>query len=117
MFRIFYADSDATVYEANSLQSHNTGLDEILEVGKQLDTDGATLVKSRFAVKFDMSEIQDTLTKYSADLNSCKFMLQLFTTNATNLPADYTLDAKLMGQPWTNGTGYSTSRINGATMD
>tara|TARA_R110001592_G_scaffold98132_2_gene280489 strand:+ start:938 stop:2140 length:1203 start_codon:yes stop_codon:yes gene_type:complete len=115
MFRIFYAESDATVYEANSLQSHNTGLDEILEVGKQLDTDGATLVKSRFAVKFDMSEIQDTLTKYSADLNSCKFMLQLFTTNATNLPADYTLDAKLMGQPWTNGTGYSTSRI--ATQD
>ena len=115
MFRIFYADSDATVYEANSLQSYNTGLDEILEVGKQLDTDGATLVKSRFAVKFDMSEIQDTLTKYSADLNSCKFVLQLFTTNATNLPADYTLDAKLMGQPWTNGTGYATSTV--ATQD
>ena len=115
MFRIFYADSDATMYEANSLQSYNTGLDEILEVGKQLDTDGATLVKSRFVVKFDMSEIQDTLTKYSADLNSCKFVLQLFTTNATNLPADYTLDAKLMGQPWTNGTGYSTSTV--ATTD
>ena len=115
MFRIFYADSDATMYEANSLQSYNTGLDEILEVGKQLDTDGETLVKSRFVVKFDMSEIQDTLTKYSADLNSCKFVLQLFTTNATNLPADYTLDAKLMGQPWTNGTGYSTSTV--ATTD
>ena len=115
MFRIFYADSDATMYEANSLQSYNTGLDEILEVGKQLDTDGETLVKSRFVVKFDMSEIQDTLTKYSADLNSCKFVLQLFTTNATNLPADYTLDAKLMGQPWANGTGYSTSTV--ATTD
>jgi hypothetical protein len=115
MFRIFYADSDATMYEANSLQSYNTGLDEILEVGKQLDTDGETLVKSRFVVKFDMSEIQDTLTKYSADLNSCKFVLQLFTTNATNLPADYTLNAKLMGQPWTNGTGYSTSTV--ATTD
>ena len=115
MFRIFYADSDATMYEANSLQSYNTGLDEILEVGKQLDTDGETLVKSRFVVKFDMSEIQDTLTKYSADLNSCKFVLQLFTTNATNLPADYTLDAKLMGQPWINGTGYSTSTV--ATTD
>ncbi len=115
MFRIFYADSDATMYEANSLQSYNTGLDEILEVGKQLDTDGETLVKSRFVVKFDMSEIQDTLTKYSADLNSCKFVLQLFTTNATNLPADYTLDAKLMGQPWINGTCYSTSTV--ATTD
>ena len=32
-----------------------------LEVGKQLDTDGETLVKSLdFVVKFDMSEITDT---------------------------------------------------------
>jgi hypothetical protein len=106
MFRIFYADSDATLYEANSLNNYNTGLDEILEVGKQLDTDGETLVKSRFVVKFDMSEIQQALTKYSTDLNSCKFMLQLFTTHAKNLPASYTLDAKLMAQPWTNGTGF-----------
>lgn len=116
MFRIFYADSDATMYEATSLINSNTGLDEILEVGKQLDTDGETLVKSRFVVKFDMSEITKTLTKYSADLNSCKFMLQLFTTHAKNLPAAYTLDAKLMGQPWTNGTGFendSTATTNG----
>ena len=67
MFRIFYADSDATMYEATSLETYNTGLDEILQVGKQLDTDGSTLVKSRFVVKFDMSEITDTLAKYSAN--------------------------------------------------
>jgi hypothetical protein len=115
MFRIFYADSDATMYEASSLKNYNTGLDEILEVSKQLDTDGSTLVKSRFIVKFDMSEITDTLTKYSADLNSCKFMLQLFTTHAKNLPAGYTLDAKLVGQPWTNGTGFESAGV--ATTD
>ena len=115
MFRIFYADSDATMYEANSLKTFNTGLDEILEVSKKLDTDGSTLVKSRFVVKFDMSEITDTLTKYSADLNSCKFMLQLYTTHAKNLPAGYTLDAKLMGQPWTNGTGFEFDSV--ATID
>jgi hypothetical protein len=115
MFRIFYADSDATMYEASSLKTYNTGLDEILQVGKQLDTDGETLVKSRFVVKFDMSEITQVLSKYSADLNSCKFVLQLFTTHAKNLPAEYTLDAKLMGQPWTNGTGYETAGV--ATTD
>ena len=115
MFRIFYADSDATMYEASSLKNYNTGLDEILEVSKQLDTDGSTLVKSRFIVKFDMSEITDTLTKYSADLNSCKFMLQLFTTHAKNLPSGYTLDAKLVGQPWTNGTGFESAGV--ATTD
>ena len=115
MFRIFYADSDATMYEATSLDTYNTGLDEILQVGKQLDTDGDTLVKSRFVVKFDMSEIEQVLSKYSANLNSCKFVLQLFTTHAKNLPAEYTLDAKLMGQPWTNGTGYETAGV--ATTD
>ena len=115
MFRIFYADSDATMYEASSLQQFNTGLDEILEVSKQLDTDGSTLVKSRFIVKFDMSEITKTLTKYSVDLNSCKFMLQLFTTHAKNLPADYTLDAKLLAQPFINGTGFESDRV--ATTD
>jgi hypothetical protein len=115
MFRIFYAESDATMYEANSLINSNTGIDEILQVGKQLDTDGETLVKSRFVVKFDMSEITKTLTKYSADLNSCKFMLQLFTTHAKNLPAEYTLDAKLMGQPWINGTGFENDST--ATTD
>ena len=50
MFRIFYAESDATMYEASSLINSNTGIDEILQVGKQLDTDGETLVKSRFVV-------------------------------------------------------------------
>ena len=114
MFRIFYADSDATMYEATSLESYNTGLDEILEVGKQLDTDGETLVKSRFVVKFNMSEIRDVLTKYSTDLDSCKFVLQLFTTHAVNLPANYTLDAKLMAQPWTNGTGLSSDTYSTA---
>ena len=115
MFRIIYADSDATMYEATSSREHNTGIDEILQVGKQLDTDGETLVKSRFVVKFDMNDIIKTLTKYSIDLNSCKFMLQLFTTHAKNLPADYTLDAKLLGQPFTNGTGFESDTT--ATKD
>ena len=55
MFRIIYADSDATMYEATSSRDYNTGIDEILQVGKQLDTDGETLVKSRFVVKFDIT--------------------------------------------------------------
>jgi hypothetical protein len=115
MFRIFYADSDATMYEATSLDTYNTGLDEILQVGKQLDTDGETLVKSRFVVKFDMDEIQQVLSKYSVKLRDCKFMLQLFTTHAKNLPAEYTLDAKLTAQPWINGTGFENDGV--ATTD
>ncbi len=110
MFRIFYAESDATMYQGATTSSltslTNTGLDEVLQVGKILGADGSTLLKSRSVIKFDMSEVQAALEKYSASLSSCKFILQLFTTHAKNLPSNYTIDAKIVAQPWTNGTGY-----------
>jgi hypothetical protein len=118
MFRIFYAESDATLYESSP--TRNTGIDEILEVGKRLATDGETLEKSRSVVKFDMSEITAALSKYSADINQCKFVLQLFTTHAKNLPADYTIDALVVGQEWINGTGFENSNpivTNGIAWD
>ena len=104
MFRIFYAENDATIYESS--EYINTGIDEILEIGKLLGNDGSTLQKSRAVLKFDITEITNTLSKYSADLNSCKFSLQLYTTHAKNLPSDFTIDAKLLAQPWKNGTGF-----------
>ena len=107
MFRIFYAESDATVYE--SVSTTNTGLDEILEIGKRQGTDGEILQKSRALIKFNMSEITDVVSKYAINVNSCKFMLQLYTSTAKNLPAEYTLEAKMIAQPWTNGTGYLAS--------
>ena len=79
MFRIFYAENDATIYESS--EYINTGIDEILEIGKLLGNDGSTLQKSRAVLKFDITEITNTLSKYSADLNSCKFSLQLYTTD------------------------------------
>jgi uncharacterized protein YjdB len=107
MFRIFYAEKDATMYQ--SVPTTNTGIDEVLEIGKRLSTDGSTLQKSRSVVKFDMSEITDTLSKYNVDINNCKFVLQLFTTHAKNLPAEYTIDANVVGQTWINGTGFESS--------
>ena len=107
MFRIFYPESDATVYE--SVDTTNTGLDEILEIGKRLGTDGSTLQKSRALIKFDMTEITDVVSKYATNINSCKFVLQLYTSTAKNLPAQFTIDARMVAQPWTNGTGYLSS--------
>jgi hypothetical protein len=110
MFRIFYAQQDATMYE--SAPTVNTGLDEILEIGKRLDTDGATLLKSRAAIKFDMTEISASLSKYGKTVNDCKFMLQLYTSHAKNLPSDYAITAKLLGQNWINGTGFQSNTTN-----
>jgi hypothetical protein len=33
----------------------------------------------------------------------------LYTTHAKNLPSDYTIDAKIVAQPWINGTGTEAS--------
>jgi hypothetical protein len=107
MFRIFYAESDATVYEG--LETVNTGLDEILQIGKSIGTDGSTLQKSRALVKFNKDEITNVVSKYNVNVNSCKFVLQLYTSYAKNLPAQYNIDAKMIAQPWTNGTGFLAS--------
>ena len=76
MFRIFYAEKDTTLYE--SAPAGNTGLDEIIEIGKRLGTDGNELLKSRGLLKFDMAEISASLSTYGKTVNDCKFILQLY---------------------------------------
>ena len=104
MFRIFYAEKDTTLYEA--YPDYNTGLDEILEIGKRQGTAGDTLLKSRALIKFDMAEVSASLSKYGKTVNDCKFVLNLYTSHAKNLPAEYTIFTKLVGQEWINGTGF-----------
>lgn len=110
MFKIFYADKDATLYKG--LPDTNTGIDEILEIGKRYGVEGTTLYESRAIVKFNTTEIQNALTKYSLDVDDCKFMLQLYTTDAKNLPNEYTITANIVAQNWINGTGFLNSEYN-----
>lgn len=113
MFRIFYAEQDATLFEGANFESvtsvTNTGLDELLEIGKRLGTDGSTLLKSRSVIKFNIDEVLAVAQKYGVDLSACKFVMQLYTTHAKNLPAEYSIDAKIIAQPWINGTGFASS--------
>ncbi len=81
-----------------------------------MGNDGSTLLKSRAIVKFDMSEISASLSTYNKSVTDCKFVLQLYTSHAKNLPSDYSVFAKMLGQDWVNGTGYlSDLTTNGAT--
>ena len=112
MVKIFYANSDSTLYE--SAPDINTGLDEVLDIGKRLFNSGSNYLKSRALVKFDVTEIESALEKYNTNIDSCKFVLQMFTTDAKNLPAEYTIDANVVGQSWVNGTGLENSNPNPA---
>lgn len=116
MFRIFYAEKDTTLYEVQP--SYNAGLNEVLEIGKRLNTSGSSLLKSRSVLKFDMSEVSASLATYGKTVNNCKFVLQLYTTNAKNLPSDYSINAKILGQDWVNGTGtVSSLTLDGASWN
>ena len=46
-----YATKDTTLYEASG--SMNTGLDEILEIRKDMNDDGTVINVSRALLKFD----------------------------------------------------------------
>ena len=48
-----YPDADTTIYKASS--SQNTGLDEILEVWKDLNDGGSNPKVSRTLIKFDIN--------------------------------------------------------------
>ncbi len=105
MFKIIYPESDATLYEA--LPTYNTGISEILEVGKRLSSiSGSNYLKSRSLLKFDMDDVNAALTKYNINIENCKFVLQLYTTHAKNLSANYIINANLVRDDWTTETGY-----------
>ena len=113
MFRIFYAEKDATLYE--SLPEYNTGLDEVLEIGKRVDASGDMKI-SRSVLQFNTTEISSSLAKFNKSVNDCKFILRLYTTHAKNLASEYSVYAKLVGQSWVNGTGFQTGlTIDGAS--
>ena len=48
-----FAQKDSTLYEGQATQSVNTGLDEILEVRKEIDDSGQTINVSRIVIQFD----------------------------------------------------------------
>jgi len=115
MFKIIYPESDATLYEA--VPATNTGLDEILEIGKRITTSVTSSYSfSRSLLKFDMNDVSSTLSKYGVGLDDCKFVLQLYTTHAKNLPATYTINANLVGDDWTQGTGF-LNYVNSKVID
>jgi hypothetical protein len=79
MFRIFYAEQDTTLYE--SAPTYNTGLDEVLEIGKRLNTNGDTLLKSRSILKFDMTEISASLATYNKNVTDVPQTVRVDTKN------------------------------------
>ena len=76
-----FADKDATLYEASA--SMNTGLDEILEIRKDVSDTGAVVDVSRILLKFDLTYISESVQ--SGLITNPKYYLNLFDAKPSAL--------------------------------
>lgn len=98
MSKVFLsASQDASIYAGET--NLNTGLDEILEVGKLQNNISDASAAVRGLIQFDLTDLQ------GAPTNSRAF-LDLKVANATNLFQDELIYIYPVSQSWTEGSGY-----------
>ena len=60
-----FPDIDTTIYQASG--SSNAGLDQILEVRKDMSTSGGNIRVSRILMKFDLNEVGNSISQSIVD--------------------------------------------------
>ena len=77
-----FAEKDATLYEQSG--SLNSGLDEILEVRKDVSPSGEVVTVSRIMIKFDLDPISK-LKNQNVIKDNAQYFLNLFDARPTAL--------------------------------
>jgi hypothetical protein len=103
MHYFLYPEKDTTIYEASS--SLNSGMDEILEIRKNVSETGATIDVSRILMKFDLTWVSESIV--SGLISSPKYYLNLFDANPKALAVSQSLEAAAISGSWDMGTGRS----------
>ena len=104
MFYFEYPITDTTIYQGNITSSINTGLDEILEVSKNVNSSGTTISVSRALLKFDYSYISSSVQSGIIPVGA-KYFLNLYDATSTELATEQTLETYMVSGSWTGGTG------------
>ena len=106
MYQFVTASKDATIYK--QLENQNTGLDEILEVGKVYYGNNQETIRS--LIKFDITNITASFDEAT---------LLLYVDEIEEIPLDYTLYAFPVSQSWDMGIGtkFDTISIEGVTWE
>ena len=99
-----FAEKDATLYEGSATQSRNTGLDEILEVRKDMNAAGSVINVSRVVVKFSLANISSSIVAGTIPENA-RYYLNLYDAKSTELTTSQSLYAYPVSQSWTQGDG------------
>ena len=69
-----FAEKDTTLYEVSG--SMNSGLDEILEIRKDISDTGDSINVSRILIKFDLGEISQSI--HNNIITNPRFFLNLY---------------------------------------
>jgi hypothetical protein len=104
MFYFEYPTTDTTIYQGNITSSANTGLDEILEVSKNVNSAGTTISVSRALLKFDYSYISSSVVSGIIP-SDAKYYLNLYDASSTELATEQTLYTHMVSGSWSGGTG------------
>jgi len=105
MFYFEYPTVDTTLYQATPSSSTNTGIDEILEVRKDMNDSGTQIDVSRILIKFSYDFISSSVQDGTIP-STAKYYLNLYDAASTELAVEQTLYTYIVSQSWTGGTGF-----------
>ena len=102
MYYFIYPEVDTTLYQASG--SMNTGLDEVLDIKKDMSAAGSNIKISRILMKFDLSEVSKSM--HSGTIaRDAKFYLNMYDAHPANLSYSQSLYAYPVSQSWVSGEG------------
>ena len=96
-----FAEKDATLVQATG--SLNTGLDEILEIRKDVSDSGDSVNVTRILIKFDLKHLSESIV--DGTISNPRFFLNLFDAKSTNLNTSQSIQAYPVSQSWIMGQG------------
>jgi len=98
-----FAEKDTTLYEDSG--SLNAGLDEVLEIRKDVSPSTLDVIASRILINFDLSYISSSIAK--GLVKKPKFFLNLYDANSRALAVSQSVYAYPVSQSWAMGSGRS----------
>jgi len=99
-----FGNRDTTIFSGGTTSSINTGLDEILEVNKEVANDGTIQNISRVLIDFDYANISQSVIEGRIP-SSAKYYLNLYDATSEELLADQNLFVYMVSGSWSEGTG------------
>ena len=99
-----YINRDTTIYSGGTTSSLNAGHDEILEVVKEVSSDGGTINVSRILLSADYSYVSKSIQDGKIPTDA-KFYLNLYDAGSKDIEAEQDLVIYMVSGSWKSGTG------------